>query len=130
MGGSFLLAWLTGEAIICYRSVKVQGGPPWPGQLLAGSAAFAVLAILAEAGPDARRVALTIAWGLNAAGFLALYTPATGQQNTAGAAMGSLTGTNAANKGWWGNVTAPGGGIKNTAVLAGRGNCISSGTLA
>jgi len=128
VGGAFLLAWLVGEGIIIYRSVKVQGGPPWPGQLLAGTGAFAALAILAEAGPDARKIAITIAWGLNAAGFLALYTPATGTQNAAGQAMGQLTGTNAANQGWWGNVT--GSSVKNTSVFpAGSGTCLPEGVI-
>lgn len=125
MGGPFLLAWLAGEAIIIYRSVKVQGGPPWPGQLLAGTGAFAALAILAEAGADARRIALTVAWGLNAAGFLALF-PATG--TTLGNAAGKMTGTSDANAGWWQAVTST--QTAATAVLPGAGNCGQSGWTA
>lgn len=116
--GAFILAWLTGEAIIVYRSVKVQGGPPWPGQLLAGTGAFAALALLSEAGPGARQLALTAAWGLNAAGFLALFpaSPA-----ALGNGMGSLTGTNPSNNGWWANVTA--NRVSDSSVLPAAGGC-------
>lgn len=132
MGGAFLLAWLTGEAIICYRSVKVQGGPPWPGQLLAGTGAFAALAILAEAGPEARKIALTVAWGLNAAAFLNLFAPAD-NKGPLNAGMASLTGTNPQNKGWWGNVTAS--QINTNYMFPGTDadgtpHCLSQGTLA
>ena len=93
--GPFVLAWLVGEGIISFRAVSRQGGPPWPGELLVGSGAFAILAIISEAGPNARRLSLWIAWGLNIAAFLNLY------QNTPVAKV--LPGE--AKKGWWTNVT-------------------------
>lgn len=116
--GAFILAWLTGEAIICYRSVAIQGGPPWPGQLLAGTGAFAVLALIAEAGPEARKLALSVAWALNAGAFLALFpeSPA-----IMGNTMGTVTGTDQRNKGWWANATAS--RVSNTSVLPGAGGC-------
>jgi len=118
--GAFVLAWLVGESIIVYRSVKTQGGPPWPGQLLAGSGAFAALAILAEAGNDARRVALMVAWGLNAAGFLALF-PQNTTTATAPNWANALTGTNPRVAGWWDVVkTNP---ISDNSVLPGASGC-------
>jgi hypothetical protein len=124
--GPFLLAWLAGEGIIIYRSIKVQGGPPWPGQLLAGTGAFAALAVLAEAGPGARRAALTIAWGLNAAGFLALFQ--VGQSIGVTNAMSTLTGTNPQNSGWWAAVTDPSRAVSDTMVLPASGGCTGAGT--
>jgi hypothetical protein len=121
--GAFLIAWLAGEGIMIYRSVKVQGGPPWPGQLLAGTGAFAALAVLAEAGPDARKIALAVAWGLNAAGFMALFPASPALM---GNALGTLTGTNPANSGWWGNVTA--NTVSDTSVLPAAGGCGPAGS--
>lgn len=71
--GGFVLAWLVGQGIIAYRSYRVQGGPPWPGQMLWASGAYAILALVSEGGPAAHRLAATVAWGLNAAAFLNLF---------------------------------------------------------
>lgn len=70
--GPFVMAWLVGEGIIIYRSVKVQKAPPGPGQLLIASAIFAMLGLLAES-QAARPLALTLAWGFDAAAFLNFY---------------------------------------------------------
>lgn len=66
---ALLAAWLVGEGIITYRTVARQHRPPMPGELLASSGAFVLLALLAEwqAG-----LAVTIAVGLDIAAFLNL----------------------------------------------------------
>lgn len=66
-----ILAWLVGEGIIIYRSVKVQKAPPSPGQLLYSSGVFVMLALLSQA-EQARFLATAIAWGLDAAAFMNL----------------------------------------------------------
>lgn len=70
--GPFIAAWLVGEGIIVYRSVKVQKAPPSPGQLLLSSGLFVMLAILAEA-PNARKLAVTLAWGFDIAALMNLF---------------------------------------------------------
>src|SRR5258708_4526453 len=70
--GPFLAAWLVGEGIIVYRSVKNQKAPPGPGQLLLSSGLFVMLALLAEA-PSARRLAITLAWGFDIAALMNLW---------------------------------------------------------
>lgn len=84
--GEFAVAWLAGEGIVCWRSIYQQGGPPWPGQLLVSSGVFAIAAVIAEAGPGARRTAALIVWGVNIAAFMNLFSVAL---------------PNAADKGWW-----------------------------
>lgn len=70
--GPFIAAWLVGEGIIVYRSVKNQKAPPGPGQLLLSSGLFVMLALLAEA-PSARRLAITLAWGFDIAALMNLW---------------------------------------------------------
>ena len=70
--GPFIAAWLVGEGIIVYRSVKHQKVPPGPGQLLLSSGVFVMLALLAEA-PNARKLAVTLAWGFDIAALLNLW---------------------------------------------------------
>lgn len=65
-----ILTWLIAEGIIIWRSVKVDHGPPIPGMLLATSGLFVLLAVLAEAGPDAARVATLIGAGMDIAGLM------------------------------------------------------------
>lgn len=67
--GSILAAWLVGEGIVFYRTWKATGGPPLPGQLLATTGLFAVLALVAESG-NARPLAQVTAWGFDIAAFL------------------------------------------------------------
>lgn len=67
--GPFIAAWLTGEGIIIYRSVREQKAPPGPGQLLLSSGVFVMLALLAEA-KSARPLATTLAWGFVAAAWM------------------------------------------------------------
>jgi hypothetical protein len=66
------MAWLVGEGIVVYRTVKFQHAPPSPGQLLYTSGIFILLALLAEA-EKARPLATTLAWGFDIAAFLNLY---------------------------------------------------------
>jgi len=70
--GPFMLAWLVGEGIIIYRSVKAQKAPPGPGQLLLSSGVFVMLGLLAESS-KARPLAIAMAWGFDAAAFLNLF---------------------------------------------------------
>ena len=70
-------AWAVGEGIIIYHSVHKRHAPPMPGQLLASSGLFVMLALLAEA-DGARGVAAALAWGFDAAAFLNLWPSVTG----------------------------------------------------
>lgn len=70
--GPFIAAWLVGEGIITYRSVKNQKAPPGPGQLLLSSGVFVMLALLAEA-RSARSLAITLAWGFDLAALMNLW---------------------------------------------------------
>ena len=95
--GPFIGAWLVGEGIIIYRSIRGQrhlgpGGriinnpyPPGPGQLLLSSGVFVMLALLADA-PSARRLAITLAWGFDIAALMNLW-------GTGGPKPGSVSGT-------------------------------------
>lgn len=99
--GGFIAAWLVGEGIIIYRSVKNQKAPPGPGQLLFSSGVFVMLALLAEA-PSARTLALTLAWGFDIAALMNLWSSAgsiVGGQ--AGNAIGSLSGAKPGTVGKW-----------------------------
>ena len=76
------LAWLTGTAIIFWRSWKLDQRLPIPGQLIAASFIFAALAVLAEA-ERARFLATAMAWGFDIAALLnVLPQIATGGTNT------------------------------------------------
>lgn len=77
--GPFIAAWLVGEGIIVYRSVKRQKVPPGPGQLLLSSGLFVMLALLAEA-QSARKLAITLAWGFDLAALMNLFPKVTGQK--------------------------------------------------
>jgi hypothetical protein len=75
-------AWLVGLGIIFWRSWKADTRLPVPGQLVAASAVFAMLALLAEA-ERARFLATALAWGFDIAALLnVLPQIATGQTNT------------------------------------------------
>lgn len=70
--GPFVLAWLTGETIIIYRTAKTYKAPPGPGQLLLSSGLFALLSLIAES-EKGRTPATLFAWGINLAAFMNLY---------------------------------------------------------
>ncbi len=69
--GPLIAAWLVGEGIIIYRSVRKQKAPPGPGQLLLSSGVFVMLALLAESS-RARPLAITLAWGFDIAAYMNL----------------------------------------------------------
>jgi hypothetical protein len=97
--GLFLMFWLIGEGIIVYRSVKANHAPPMPGELLASSGLFALLALIAEA-DQARTLAVMLAAGFDVAAALNLFPPVTSPGTSgahpapaAGAPGGLTTGT-------------------------------------
>lgn len=69
--GPFVMAWLVGEGILVYRSVRRDKTPPGPGILLVTSGVFVLLALLAEA-EKARTLATTLAWGFDIAAYMNL----------------------------------------------------------
>jgi hypothetical protein len=68
-----IVTWLIAEGIISYRAVKVNHAPPMPGMLLATSGLFVMLALLAESGPDAAKLATLLGAGFDIAGFMHLF---------------------------------------------------------
>lgn len=64
-------AWLFGLGLITYRNIARNHQPPIPGQLLAASGFFALLALLAEYPPAAGAAALT-GWGVDLAALMNL----------------------------------------------------------
>ncbi len=76
--GLFLFAWLGGEGIIIWRWVK-NGAPPTPGALIAPSAVYLGLAVLAQYAP-ARATAIALAWGLDLAILLQVVGKTPAQQ--------------------------------------------------
>jgi hypothetical protein len=87
-----LTEWLVAEGIIFYRDVKSDGHVPLPGQLLAASGVFVLLALLAEAGPGAAQLAGTLGGGFVLAAGLNLFakvsTTAAGQAQPKTGAQG------------------------------------------
>lgn len=81
MPGVFL-AWLAGETIIIYRSWKQDHKPPMPGQLLASTALFAALGLLAQ-NQQTRFLAGALAWGFDVAAFMNLAPALTGNTGEA-----------------------------------------------
>jgi hypothetical protein len=88
------LAWLIGEGIIIWRSVTANHRPPVPGELLASSALFALLALLAEYQP-ARTTATLIAFGVDLAAYLQapIITPANPAPTASGTTQAPQTST-------------------------------------
>lgn len=71
------MAWLIGEGIIVFRSVRSNHAPPMPGALIASSGIFALLALLAES-DSARPLAVALAYGFDVAAFMNLAPSITG----------------------------------------------------
>lgn len=67
--GPLVLAWLIGEGIIVWRSAVKEHRPPVPGDMLAATGLFALLAVLAEYQP-ARSAATAFAYGVDLAVLL------------------------------------------------------------
>ncbi len=74
MTALLLSEWLIAEGIIVYKQVSKCHRPPMPGQLLASSGAFVILAFVGQANPDASKFAATLAFGLVAAAWLNLFS--------------------------------------------------------
>lgn len=74
--GLFTMAWLIGEGIIVFRSVRANHAPPMPGSLIASSGVFALLALLAES-ESARPLAVALAYGFDIAAATNLFPPVT-----------------------------------------------------
>lgn len=70
MRRGIIIAWLVGEGIISYKSVKKNNRPPLPADLLAASGAFVLLGILSE---FQDQLAMMLAVGLDAAALLTLF---------------------------------------------------------
>lgn len=68
-----LVEWLTAEGIIFYRAYSKLGRIPMPGQLLAASGVFVLLALLAETSPGAAQLAATLGGGFVMAAGLNLF---------------------------------------------------------
>lgn len=111
--GAFVAGWLAGQAIITYRAIRDQHGPPWPGQMLAATGLYAILAMLAEFGPGARRLAVMLCWGMNIAAFLNLYN------------ISYLPGKQASQD-WWKTVATPPKSGGTSWILPGGGCKTSS----
>lgn len=89
--GGIILAWLAGQGIIVYRSVARDHAPPVPGQMLAATGLFALLAVLAEYEP-ARAAATALAFGVDLA-VLMQVLPGTKPQGKAKPKPKTNTGT-------------------------------------
>lgn len=70
--GAFVVAWVAGQAIIVYRNIRDQHSPPWPGQMLAATGLYFILAMISEMGQGPRQLSIMTAWGLNIAALLNL----------------------------------------------------------
>ena len=86
--GGLVAAWAVGEGIIIYRAFKRTHAPPMPGALLASSALFVMLALLAES-DSAKPLATTLAWGFDLAAFLNLAPQITGGAASTGSGSAS-----------------------------------------
>lgn len=90
-----ILAWLIGEGIIVWRSAKAHE-PPVPGQMLAATCLFALLAVIAEYQP-ARGAATAFAYGIDLAVLMQVLPgsagPASGKTKKAGTTQAKGTAT-------------------------------------
>lgn len=68
--GGILVAMVADLGISAWRSFDQEGIAPWPGDLLWGAAAFAVLLIVAGAGDEESTVAFVLAVALVIANLL------------------------------------------------------------
>jgi hypothetical protein len=66
----FMAAWLLGESIVIWREVTRSHKAPAPAQLLGVTGLFAVLALIADVAPNARRTVVMLAFALDLAGLL------------------------------------------------------------
>ena len=83
MDGSLFAAFLVGEGVVIWRIVQRWHKVPVPAQLLGVTGLFIGLALIADAVPNARRTVTVLAWGLDVAGLLSVWTAGLGAQVTA-----------------------------------------------
>ena len=95
--GGLVAAWAVGEGIIVYRAFKRTHAPPMPGALLASSALFVMLALLAES-DTARPLAVALAWGFDLVAFLDLAPQITGGSGATAGKSASAPGSPSAPK--------------------------------
>lgn len=69
MNSGILLAWAVGIGLVTWRGIKAAHKPVPPGQYLAASGVYVLLALLASYEP-AERVAVLLAWGFDLAVLL------------------------------------------------------------
>jgi len=85
-----LVAWGVAETIVIYRSAK-QHVPPRPGQLLATSGAFILLAVLSEFAPE---LALMVGVGIDIAACFQVWPGSSaGDVPAAAQALGAAAAT-------------------------------------
>lgn len=84
---SMVAPWAVGEGILIYRSVKKAKRPPLPAELIGVSVIFVALSLMEET--RAAPLAITLAWGLDIAAFMSLYS---GPNAIATKAVNGLTG--------------------------------------
>lgn len=89
---ALLVEWLVAEGIVIYREFKKNKHAPMPGQLLATSGVFVLLAILAEGGPGAAKLAATLGAGFDIAAYLNLAPGLKANQKKAPLAQAAKTG--------------------------------------
>jgi len=80
-----VICWGVAEGIVIYRSAK-QRIPPRPGQLLATSGAFIILAIMSEFAPE---LALAVGAGVDIAALFQVWPGSSGPDVTKAAAQGA-----------------------------------------
>lgn len=90
MTRGILLAWLAGMGLITWRGVGKYKKPVPPGQYLAASGIYAVLALVAEWQPAAP-VAVLMAWGFDLAVYLQAVPEQVAPKKTTPAAAAPAT---------------------------------------
>ena len=88
----FIAEWAIAMGIISWREFRA-GRPPIPGTLLVVSGLFAALAVIADTGPGADRLAAMVGAGLDIAAFMDLFTNPPGSPARTAAKPKAATGT-------------------------------------
>jgi hypothetical protein len=88
-----LAAWLVGESLLVWRIVHRDHHMPVPGELLAVTGLFAVMAVVADVFPASAPLVTVGAWGLDVAGFFNLWPAGLGGQVQTATATGTPAAT-------------------------------------
>lgn len=99
-----VLAWLVGLGLLTWRTAQEYHKPPVPGRLAGASVVFVLLALIAEAGPNAARTATITAWAFDLA--VLLQIPPDQLTSTAGFGHAGSRGSTASTA----SATGPAGG--------------------